>query len=601
LWKSMQFQSRLFLSLAFFALTVMLLVTMAFYLYTEQLVKKNLVEAQDHTAQKVQEQLDALLTQADNISISVNASDLVMNLLQSIPEQGSDNYFDVNRKVSEEVHNYLFSITALKPMHGRISLVSKYGDFVDFSNLLDSQFVTKLFVRKLAVFERAMSTNEYKFFLSPHQEDWSSNGKQVFSIVRPLRDTNYKVQGFVEVSYYATMWDAIFQTMDAGNLQGAVLDANNQIIYNNTPSLITESWLSATIPAGGNLHKDTIVRNPLNAKDYIVNVNSLVNTDWKVLLIKDMTVLERPIRVLRNITVMFYTLVLIIILSLLYLYTRSVTKPIRQLKKSVLAIDMESLRLRNTSRQKNEIALLGQAFQDLLDEVKQSINRTMEAHTRETKAQMLALQAQMNPHFLYNTLAVIGAYGLKKGNRDVMQMCANLSDMLRYTVVWDEGKATVRDELHQSENYLKLMAYRFESALQYTIDCDQVLAVMQIPKLSIEPLIENAFEHGFVDVEPPWILQVKGSLQGGRWQIEVMDNGRGFDADVLVNLRRQMLLLNPETIGTFFEQQNSAGGIGLMNTYARLYLIYGDEVLFKVDNLPQGGAVVRVGGHVIPS
>ena len=147
----------------------------------------------------------------------------------------------------------------------------------------------------------------------------------------------------------------------------------------------------------------------------------------------------------------------------LYLFTGSLTKPIRKLKESLLSVNVENLNLvLNHNSTNNEIIVLGEAFQDLLSEVKESTEKILQSNLREMKAHMLALQTQMNPHFLYNTLSVIGAFGQMKGNAEVTLMCGNLSKMLRYTVELKENNTRIETEVAHITSYLKLMRMRFD-------------------------------------------------------------------------------------------------------------------------------------------
>ncbi|CAK4868799.1 unnamed protein product [Aphanomyces euteiches] len=202
----------------------------------------------------------------------------------------------------------------------------------------------------------------------------------------------------------------------------------------------------------------------------------------------------------------------------------------------------------------------------------------------------------MNPHFLYNTLAVIGAYGIKKGNDEVMQMCADLSDMLRYTIDLDNGQTKISTEMAHVEKYLKLMSLRFEHYLDYHIDLDESLLNAPIPKLTLEPIIENVFRHGFKDVEPPWVLKVKGYVKERRWYIEIEDNGNGFKAASIeqleTSLREEGDFMNPG----HFTQSKANGGMGLINTFMRLHYFYKGEETIEFFNAASGGAIIRIGG-----
>ena len=141
------------------------------------------------------------------------------------------------------------------------------------------------------------------------------------------------------------------------------------------------------------------------------------------------------------------------------------------------------------------------------------------------KAHMLALQTQMNPHFLYNTLSVIGAFGQMKGNVEVTQMCADLSKMLRYTVELKENNTRIEMELAHITSYLKLMRMRFDGILEYYINVDESILDIICSQTDIEPIIENIFKHGFVDINPPWYVWIEGFIEAGKWYIKISDNG----------------------------------------------------------------------------
>ncbi|QGQ94469.1 sensor histidine kinase [Paenibacillus psychroresistens] len=598
MFKKLQFHYKLFIGFSLIIFAILIVSSGLFYFYTGSIVETNIVETQQQTAQKIQEQLELVLSQIDNLTISVNASDFIMNLLENMPDEGEANYFDKFPRVSEELRNYLFSLTALKPLKGRISIISKYADYMDFSNRPDTQNITKNDVRQLDFVKEGMKTEQFKLFLPPHPDEWSNKGT-VFSVVRPLRNNNYEIQGLIEVSYNVEALERLFQFKNQSQvLKGVVIDANQQVIYDNFQLGNDKSWLLNTRLAS-DAYGNYEVKNPQDGKAYVVTFNKPANYDWTILLLEDLTVIQKPIFILRSLTIISYLSIFTIFIIILYIYTKNITRPIRSLKKSVISVNMDSLRLKLNLAQGNELTLLAQAFQDLLDEVKGNMNLMVESQAREMSAHMLALQAQMNPHFLYNTLAVIGAYGIKKGNDEVMQMCADLSDMLRYTIDLDNGQTKIRTEIAHVEKYLKLMSLRFEHYLEYNIDIDESLWDMPIPKLTLEPIIENVFRHGFNDVEPPWVLTVKGYIKERRWYIEMKDNGNGFEAasieQLKVSLKEGNDFLNPQ----HFTQSKANGGMGLMNTFMRLHYFYKGEETIEFFNAAEGGAIIRIGGPLV--
>lgn len=561
-------------------------------------MENSIKEKQQHTTQKIQEQLDFILENMDNMTISTNSSDIIMNTLKNIPNDSEDNYFDQYPQISKQVRNYMFSLTALKSLKGRISIISKYYDFVDFSNRNDTQNITKENVRNFDFVREGLRTEKFRLILLPHSDVWSSQSGKVFSIVRPLRDTNYEIQGLIQVSYNIDSISKLFDSQQHSQiLKGAILDQNQQSIFDNFDFSRNRNWIvmdKLPYPDYGNYE----VEDPETGQKYIVTFSKLSNTDWTILLLENLDIIEKPILIFRLITIASYLSLFVIFIVILYVFTKNVTMPIRNLKKAVTTVDMESLRIKVKTDQKNEITILTQAFQDLLDEVKDNMELMKESRSREMDAHMLALQAQMNPHFLYNTLAVIGAYGIKKENNEVMQMCADLSDMLRYSIHLDNGRTKIYEEITHIKKYLKLMSLRFENSFEYEIDIDNALMDIIIPKLTLEPLVENAFQHAFVDVEPPWVLRINGYIKNNRWFIKFEDNGNGFKQEAIeqlkYNLNEDNYLIQQDT-----SKLKDARNIGLYNTFIRLRLLYKGQETIDFFNSKQNGAILIIGGPIV--
>ena len=238
-----------------------------------------------------------------------------------------------------------------------------------------------------------------------------------------------------------------------------------------------------------------------------------------------------------------------------------------------------------------------------IDRLRDSLNssiRAQEAATEsllvmkesEIQAQMLALQAQMNPHFLYNSLNTIGAMAEEGMTEEVTSMCQDITSILRYISSDKESVSTVEEELEHCSLYLNCMKMRFKDKLTYEFDIDDDLLERKIPKLCIQLLIENSVK--FVSkTAPPWHIRVEGYIDAGQWLISVKDNGPGFDPEVDRHLRSQM----DEILKYSRLPSLELDGMGILNIFIRFYLLFGRAFLFQFGNLPEGGAFVIVGGR----
>ena len=594
----LRFQYKLFILFSVFALAILLISGFIFYFYAVSVIDKNISDTQKQTTQKLREQIDSVLDEMDRTSIAINSSQYIMNILKSTPENAEENYFDLNPRENSDMESALFSYLPDETIRGRISLISKNYDYVSLNNKVDNKQASKEYIRSIQTITDIMASNQYKVYLPPHVDFWSTDNSAVFSVIRPLRDI-YGVYGLVEVDRDIGELDNILSSKDISrDVNVCIFDKSKKIIYNNfgNSSAIDKGRLYNNAIANSEFGSYTVNTDGVK---FIASYTKLSSVDWTVAQFENMTAYREPISVLSRIILAAYIAIFAFLLITLYILTGSLTKPIRNLKESVLNIDTQNLRLEfEKGSTNNEIALLSDAFQNLLNEVKQNAELMLQSREREMKAHMLALQTQMNPHFLYNTLAVIGAYGQRKGNAEVAGMCADLSRMLRYTIDFGNEATNIGAEIEQVKNYLKLMGLRFEGYLEYEIDVEPAILEIKVPKLILEPIVENAFRHGFADVEPPWDLKLSGGAEDSRWRVRVSNNGRGFSYESIAEIQSKLDEVRKGAYSAPYSNDIAKGGLGLINAFMRLHIFYKGTEYIHFGNLPEKGVEVIIGGPV---
>lgn len=587
---------KLFISFSIFILIVLLISGFIFYFYTTSIIEKNIAYTQKQTVQKLQEQLDSMLHSMDQYSIAVNSSRTIMKTLQNIPADNSDNYFDRYPRIGNLIKDELFSFTALQPIKGRIILISRYYDYADLNNKIDNEIVTKDYIKSISHIKNIMNSDKYKVFLSPHKDEWSTDKGLVISIDRPLRD-NYQAYGLLEVSRDIDEIDKLCSFNDDSQKNYvAIFDDNKKMIYNNFDNeMKIDKKLVYNDRIAESSSGDYTFGNKFTGP-YISSFSRLNNVNWTVVLIGNINSLKRPIMYLKYTILITYIIIFLFVVLMIYAFTRTITVPIIKLKNAVTIVDVNELELPMVKRTtNNEITLLGEAFQNLLNEVKISTEKALESRAREMHARMLSLQSQLNPHFLYNTLSVIGAYGGKNGNVEVMDMCADLSDMLRYTVNLGEN-STIEFEIKHIQCYLNLMNNRFQSFFQYDINTDDNLVGISVPKLILQPLVENCFEHAFVDIEPPWALNIALYGDNENWYIKIADNGKGFKQDTVSEINDSFIKCKNRMDPVISVDNFQDGGVGLINTFLRLNIFFKGKEYIEFGNLSNAGAYVIIGG-----
>lgn len=209
-------------------------------------------------------------------------------------------------------------------------------------------------------------------------------------------------------------------------------------------------------------------------------------------------------------------------------------------------------------------------------QLEDSLQQIISLKDYEVHAKMLALQAQMQPHFLFNTLTTIASMAEAEGNKKIYRICMNLNSMFRYIASEDREGVRMFEEIRHIESYVEIMKERFPQSM-VEVDIPLEMLDCRIPKLTIQPLVENAFK--YCDRAKPDI-HVKGNIDPtGKWTVEVSDNGKGFSPEKKEEIMKkcQEGLENEKTLS------NQIDGMGLVNVYVRMKLFYGEDMSYSIE------------------
>lgn len=231
----------------------------------------------------------------------------------------------------------------------------------------------------------------------------------------------------------------------------------------------------------------------------------------------------------------------------------------------------------------DEIGMLNCAFHQMKTELDKLINKTLRLQISERDARLKALQSQISPHFLYNALDSINWELMEKEEYEISEILLALSDMLHYSLDQYSSQVFLSVEFFQAENYLKIQKNRFADRFDYMLDCPKELEEQMVPRMLLQPIVENAVSHGLENQEHG-VVQVSAERAGAMVRIIVEDSGRGISAEQLAELRRR--LTQEEYAG------EQGAHIGLVNVSHRLRYMYGDESRLLLES--QEGRYTRV-------
>ena len=254
--------------------------------------------------------------------------------------------------------------------------------------------------------------------------------------------------------------------------------------------------------------------------------------------------------------------------------SRVISRPIVELANTMRSSTFEDNVLVRSQRS-DEIGFLLDSFNLMQKQNKELVDSEYTSQIARRSAQLQALQSQINPHFLYNTLQVIGGLALRKNAPEIYSVTTALGDILRYSLNFTDETVSLADELHYFESYLSIQKQRFGDKLHISIAVPGEIAAAPVPKLILQPILENSFQHGLPDKKACWDISIEAVRRDGRLEITVSDNGVGIPQEKLAELRETLRTAN-------YGGLRSGRHIGLANVNMRIRLRDGGDP-FGVD------------------
>lgn len=325
--------------------------------------------------------------------------------------------------------------------------------------------------------------------------------------------------------------------------------------------------------------REPFSKQKLNGEIYRVGFVQSTYNDWYYLSLipqSDLTEQSRDLRQFLLVTLIAFGGSFVL---LAWLTSRYITRPVRQMALAMKQIHKDNLDLRLPPTSADEIGLLQTAFNGMRGRITDLIQEVRVVSGKEKEAEIRALQAQINPHFVYNSLDTINWMAIEREQTDISGMIAALSDIMRYAIRSGEPWVALGEELKWANDYAYLQKMRFEDRFEITFDADPSLLACKVPRLFLQPYLENAILHGMENVEEGGLIAVSISEdeRTGGIRVLVADNGRGIPREELqeIMLRRSR-------------------GIGIYNLDDRLKLEFGGEYGVSIRSSSEEGTSVVI-------
>ncbi|WP_318152553.1 sensor histidine kinase [Paenibacillus terricola] len=411
-----------------------------------------------------------------------------------------------------------------------------------------------------------LDQNEYILYRQP-------NGISAFD--RAIINQNGQIYGYLSIQLDQS--DLQLSTEDVAVGDVYVLDQNRQIISSsrNAKEQSELSFLQMRDGESSGMYLD-------GDSNYIAYDMS-ENTGWITYVVTPKRAVLGSVNSVQYLSILLITLLMLFSFVYIYFTTRNLLLPIRKLRSQISRINYSNLNVKvDNQSHNNELMALSDSFQELLDRLQQSIESEKLALQEEMKARNSALQAQIAPHFIHNALYLISIAAQEGKNKAVSDMCKQLSDSLRYIVSSPYQHVSLAEELEHTRNYLSLVQQNYENDLEWEIIADDAANLIQLPRLVIQPFVENCIEHAFDNTDPPWRILIRVQLYNGIWAIEISDNGEGIAPDKMNEIMDN--ISNSEDREHKLHMPSSFGNMGVVNTVNRLKLMYKNRLFFNLYN-----------------
>ena len=578
----LSYSKRIFIVFALLCSVSIFLVAGTYYvrLYADnrKLAQNEFKDISTRTAQALEREIDMM----DMISCQIFGNKKIQKELFDATENRKKgvNYFEQNPDALNNVQEALWSFNSPRKVVANLSII--YPDM--FIGLLEIPGVEEV----NRIWNQGLYENwdGYYKILPTHEDPFAISEKKDRITVSLLRKMNLsfysqKDVGVIEVQQsYEKIEEICSQNYDRNNMQLYVVDEDGNIVYPYEDTKKTREMKRVT-ELFGSQQCDVIV----SSKEIsgIGMQHQLSNAPWKVIVFQRNKDFFGPIfRSVRWILIFGGGMLIFMILAVFFA-TKRIMNPIVTLRKTVENSDTgEALDFSDLKTEIDEIDLLQRAFTKMVKHIRESAELMGAMREKELELKIEVLQAQINPHFLYNSLAAISAAGMEDGSFRTQIMCVELSELLRYAGS-DTGKhVDIQTELENLENYLKCMKWRYEDNLEYRIEVEGKTNVDFIPKLTFQPLAENSFAHGFSNTLPPYKIQVNCAVSENGWIFTLKDNGCGISDERLLEIQTAI-----DNVDFIFEESKAytelrTENMAILNIYMRLKQEYGRKVCFTV-------------------
>ena len=418
-----------------------------------------------------------------------------------------------------------------------------------------------------------------------HTDDWGlRTQKPVISFVRKIIGDD---RGYIEVQMDQEHLDEWFS--DESGSAYVFLTNEGDLIYSSDDSYDSAYYKDLILD---HINKSTICQKEDSKGQICMAARQTENGVVAAVLSENASIFD-TVKSIIPVSLLILAMGILVSLAYIEISTGMITKPLKILKEYIKNTNLENMNLPLEKKISNdEINDLYITFQDMTNRLKNAITEKEQTTLLQMNTQMELLQSQINPHFINNVLNAISNQAVLHDSFEICDMCTSLSKMLRYSTNTKDKVTTLWEEFEYVKQYISLMKLRYQDHLEVEIYLDETLRRKKIPKIILHQFVENAIQHGYNRTGAVMKIWISSGWNAQGWYLTVADNGNGFDREKLQKIKMEIAQIKKKLDEASDNIQLEIGGMGIINTYARLYIFFRERLQFDFVNLDSGTQVI---------
>lgn len=554
-------QSTMMLSFSGLMAVAVLIFLMIALNFTSQTIYENSNNYTSQIVRQVNYDIDAYIDYMENISsVMAKSGDISLYLFEE--EQSEEDIEEERERILTQFNTIMESREDIY----NVAAVAENGRYI--MNRGEEDLTPYIDIRKLDWYQAAMESPTGIAVSSSHvQNAIKSSYKWVITLSRVLVNNRTGAKEglfFIDLNYSAI--SDLCNNNTIGNKGYIfVLDDKGNVIYHPKQQLMYGGLHTEHIEEIMACEKDSLtVRDGTERKLYTLSRSQ--KTGWTVVGAAYTSELLKNNKQARMLYILAAAILILAVFAISNILSREITKPLRRLSESMSRVEKGEFDRANVDvTMENEIGSLGKSYNLMTERIHTLMEQNVYEQKQKRKSELKALQAQINPHFLYNTLDSIIWMSEAGQSDEVVEMTSALAKLLRQSISNDHEQVELGQEMEYVKNYLTIQKMRHQDKLEYTIEVDPQVRHVMIVKLVLQPIVENAIYHGIKYKGSKGTLRIRAFAESEDVCIVIEDNGIGMD-DTALNI------IFDET-----QKIHKQNGVGVPNVQKRLKLYYGDK------------------------